>query len=239
MSDDEVPIVREAAKKYVVSGPPRSDSRPELERVILRAEEELGLRLEVLVGLSNTSIEKLRESALKPVELSDERRENVEALIVGANEKLGLRLEMVGGLSIWEASPGVKHQLKTRSILKSIRPLSGDTKCDCIEIADLLIRFPNGSLKIPDISVFCILPGDADETGACSAVPEAVIEVLSFGSELKDLEIGPVFYLSQGVKDYLVLDAEIDRVMHHRQDGVREYRSPTEIELECGCMCTV
>ena len=54
-----------------------------------------------------------------------------------------------------------------------------------------------------------------DFKGAVTVVPEAVVEIVSEGSELKDFEIGPVFYLAQGVKDVLVLDPDFDKIIHH------------------------
>jgi hypothetical protein len=70
-------------------------------------------------------------------------------------------------------------------------------------------------------------------------VPEAVIEVVSKGYEVKDLEIGPGFYLSQGVKDVLVFDPTTLLVLHARRDGTDRRASPCELSLECGCNCIV
>ena len=107
----------------------------------------------------------------------------------------------------------------------------------CVHIADVYISFPDGSLKRPDISVFCREPDEEEE--AVSLVPEAVIEVISKGYEAKDLEIGPRFYLSQGVKDVVVFDPYTLLVLHVRRDRVTRQVSPVEIELECGCCCQV
>jgi len=68
--------------------------------------------------------------------------------------------------------------------------------------ADVYISFPDGSLKRPDISIFCHEPEEEEE--AIRLVPEAVVEVISKGFEAKDLEIGREFYLRQAVKDFIV-----------------------------------
>ena len=68
---------------------------------------------------------------------------------------------------------------------------------------------------------------------------EAVVEVVSRGYEAKDLEIGPRFYLSQGVKDVVVFDPYTLLVLHLRRDGASRYVSPVELELEAGCLLTV
>ena len=41
-------------------------------------------------------------------------------------------------------------------------------------------------------------------------LPEAVIEIVSQSSEPKDLQYSPSFYLSQGVKDVIVVTPETE-----------------------------
>jgi hypothetical protein len=53
------------------------------------------------------------------------------------------------------------------------------------------------------------------------------------------IEIGPRFYLSQGVKDVVVFDPYTLLVLHLRRDGVMRRVSPVPIVFECGCRCTV
>lgn len=153
-------------------------------------------------------------------------------------DELGLRLEIVRGLPIWEAHPFYKHQKAVDRIRATIeRNPEAQQDCACIHAADVYISFPDGSLKRPDISIFCREPEEEDE--AITLVPEAVIEVVSKGYEAKDLEIGPHFYLSQGVKDVVVFDPYTLLVLHIRRDGVTRQVSPVTLSLECGCRCVV
>lgn len=155
--------------------------------------------------------------------------------------ELGIRLEIVGGLPLWEPQPVWKHQKAIDRIRASIKPIpqaaAPGAGCPCIHIADVYINFPDGSLKRPDIAIFCAEPDEEDE--AITLVPEATIEVISKGYEAKDLEIGPHFYLSQGVKDVVVFDPYTLLVLHVRRDRVTRSISPIDIDLECGCRCTV
>ena len=155
--------------------------------------------------------------------------------LLSANE-LGIRLEIVGGIPLWEAQPVYKHQKAVDRIRSSIKP-GVDLTCGCVHVADVYIQFPDGSLKRPDISIFCREPDEDDE--AIKLIPEAVIEVISKGYEFKDLEIGPNFYLAQGVKDVVVFNPYTLVVLHVRRDGVRHGLSPMAIELECGCALIV
>jgi Uma2 family endonuclease len=152
-------------------------------------------------------------------------------------EEIGIRLEIVRGLPIWEASPVWKHQKAVDRIRDSITPGLNEQNCLCVHAADVYVSFPDGSLKRPDISIFCREPDEEEE--AITLVPEAVIEVISKGYEAKDLELGPHFYLSQGVKDVVVFDPYTLMVLHVRRDAVERKISPVEIALECGCRCVV
>jgi Uma2 family endonuclease len=106
-----------------------------------------------------------------------------------------------------------------------------------VHAADVYISFPDGSLKRPDIAIFCRDPDEEEE--AITLVPRAVIEVISKGYEAKNLEIGPRFYLTQGVKDVVVYDPYTLVVLHVRRDGSRRLVSPVKVSLECGCQCIV
>ncbi len=151
--------------------------------------------------------------------------------LLSANE-LGIRLEIVGGIPLWEVQPVYKHQKAIDRIRASIKP-GKENACKCVHVADVYVYFPDGSLKRPDISIFCREPEEDDE--AIKLIPEAVIEVISKGYEFKDLEIGPNFYLAQGIKDVVVFNPYTLVVLHVRKDGVRHGLSPMGIELECGC----
>ena len=92
-------------------------------------------------------------------------------------------------------------------------------------------------MKRPDISIFCETPIETDE--AVKEVPDAVIEIISKGYEKKDLEIGVPFYLANGVRDVVVFNPYTDEVLYFCNGEKREMISPVEIELTCGCRCTV
>lgn len=151
--------------------------------------------------------------------------------------ELGIRLEIVNGLPLWEAQPVYRHQKAVERIAQSIRPVTG-TACQCVHALDVYVQFPNG-IKRPDLSIFCREPDEAEQDSALTLIPEAVVEVVSKGYEAKDLEIGPPFYLSQGVKDVVVFDPSTLLVLHLRQGKAERLTSPVTLELQCGCTVTV
>src|SRR5688572_23992847 len=100
-----------------------------------------------------------------------------ELLLSGA-----VKLEITGGIPTWEASPGSRHQRMIDLIRVSIKPLTkSDAGCECAHLADVNIRFKDGSIKRPDIAIFCEEPPIQDE--ALTLIPRAVVEVISPGYE--------------------------------------------------------
>ena len=158
-----------------------------------------------------------------------------------AADELGVRLELVHGLPIWEPYPVYKHQRAVDRIRETIKRTEGDSSrnldCSCIHVADIYVSFPGGSLKRPDIAIFCREPEEDEE--AVTMIPEAVVDVISKGFEAKDLEIGPQFYLAHGVKDVVVFNPYTLVVLHVRRDDASHLISPVKITLECGCELVV
>jgi Uma2 family endonuclease len=151
----------------------------------------------------------------------------------------GMRIEIIGGFPTWEALPNLRHQEAIDRIRQSFVVTIAPTgpACACIHVADLHIKFPDGSDKRPDISIFCQRPSETDT--AVTDVPEAVIEVISRGYEKKDLELGPPFYLGQGVKEVFVFDPYTKAIHHFVPGGEYHYQSPHRVTLQCGCQVTI
>ena len=149
----------------------------------------------------------------------------------------GIRLEFVNGIPVWEAMPVFRHQKKTLDMQVSLLQNATQDGCACLPIADVTIRFPDGSYKRPDIAVYCVEPENQDR--ATTALPEAVIEIISVGYEKKDTEISLPFYLQQGIADIVLFDPETNRVAHYHSGQTDEYDSPVELTFACGCRVTV
>ena len=149
-----------------------------------------------------------------------------------------VKLEITGGVPTWEASPSSLHQWVVDSIRASLQPApESDRDCRCAHMADVLIRFKDGSLKRPDIAIFCTRPPLQEE--ALTHIPQAVIEIVSPGYEYKDISLNPQFYLAQDVDDVVVVDPRSGVVSHYRTTGIVIQHAPITINLLCGCECTV
>jgi Uma2 family endonuclease len=151
-----------------------------------------------------------------------------------------IRLEITAGVPTWEAFPGSRHQRVIDRVRASIEPIpEGDTAeaCACAHLSDVLIRFQDGSLKRPDIAIFCEEPPEQDD--ALTVIPQAVVEIISPGYEYKDLTLNPQFYLAHGVRDVVIVDPRSGVVMHYRADQVAHYHQPVTIDFQCGCRCQI
>ena len=163
------------------------------------------------------------------------RMENFEDLAQRTDDA-GFRLERIGGVSTWEPWPSLRHQRAIDRIRQSFVTREGQT-CACVHYSDLHIKFPDGSDKRPDVSIFCARPSETDT--AVTTVPEAVVEIISRGYEKKDLELGPPFYLEQGVKDIFVFDPYTEMIHHFTTSGEQTHQSPFTAVLQCGCQITI
>lgn len=81
--------------------------------------------------------------------------------LVEMADDAGVKLEMTGGIPTWEAFPGPRHQ---KAVLRALMSIAGsaDRDCGCFQLPDVYIKFPDGSLKRPDIAVFSEEPPDTD-----------------------------------------------------------------------------
>ena len=152
-------------------------------------------------------------------------------------QQAGIKLEYVNGIPVWEAMPVYRHQKKTLDMQVSLLNSAGQNGCACHPIADVTILFPDGSLKRPDIAVYCTEPVEQDR--AVTALPEAVIEIISAGYEKKDTEISLPFYLTQGIPDIVLFDPSTNRAAHYHDGLTEEHDSPIELSFACGCRVTV
>jgi len=157
-------------------------------------------------------------------------REDLEHLMrIGA-----IKLERTAGVPTWEAVPSSRHQMVVDQIRATLTAITGGTvPCGCHHLADVAIRFPDGSLKRPDIAIFCTPPPMQDD--ALTLLPVAVIEIISLGYEYKDESLNPPFYLGHPLQDVVVVDPHAQRVTHDTHTGVHTQPTPARLTLTCGC----
>jgi Uma2 family endonuclease len=156
---------------------------------------------------------------------------------IEAADDLGIKLEITEGLPTWEFHPTHLHQKVELAMIRSIRPRKEGKDCACYPLHDVLIAFPGGSIKRPDIAIFCKVPTEMTE--AIRQIPGAVIEIISADSARKDLELNPPFYLKHGVLDVIVVNPLTHEIAWFTKEGRRDLKAPQTAELQCGCVVDI
>ncbi|MBC7526747.1 MAG: Uma2 family endonuclease [Chthonomonadaceae bacterium] len=141
----------------------------------------------------------------------------------------------MNGLTTWESSSFILHQSAVQRIIGALHPSNyGTYRCGCLAYADVDIRFPDGSRKRPDISIFCTEPTERESS--VTQIPDAVIAIISKDYEAKDRLTGLPFYLSQKIRDIVLFDPYSGESTHYA-DGVDHLLvSPAAVTLQCGCV---
>ncbi len=99
------------------------------------------------------------------------------------------------------------------------------------------MKFPDGSLKRPDIAIFCVDPEEED--GSVTALPDAVIELVSPGYEEKDYGVAVSFYRRFGIRDIVIFDPKSGDVLPLTPESETHHVSLVLLTFACGCTCTV
>lgn len=160
--------------------------------------------------------------------------EFLRAIVNSAEESL-VKIELTNGLPTWEAMATPRHQRILGEIFESVRRI-GEGDCGCHRYLDTYIRFPEGSFKRPDLSIYCARLPDVDV--ATDLIPQAVVEIVSAGYEEKD-RIGLPFYLAQGILDVVVYDPRTGEVIHATPEGQTVCRAPVDLNFACGCAVAI
>lgn len=153
-------------------------------------------------------------------------------VLVQSADHSHVNLQLTAGTTTWEAMPGVRHQRIIADVWSSLRRARAD---GCHAVMDVMVRFPEGSFRSPDVAIYCqSLP---DKDGATDILPAAVVEIVSAGYEEKD-RIGLPFYLAQGVLD-VVYDPRTGEVLHATPEGQTTHQAPVDLDFACGCTVTI
>ena len=133
-------------------------------------------------------------------------------------------------------SPFGLHQWVATRLATSINRQMDDQKCnDCFVLMEVDWHVDHHTVVRPDVSVCC---GDFPERFIESA-PSLIIEVLSESTADKDRNYKRDLYNFHGVKDYLIVDLNMQRFEHyHRAENGFEPLIRCEqvkIELHAGC----
>ena len=116
-----------------------------------------------------------------------------------------LRCELIGGVVYMMASPSLWHQDMVLALGTQIFDFLKGKKCKVITSPFDVRLFPDEENKdinviIPDLLVVCNEKKISDGK-ACRGAPDFIIEILSPGTEKRDLHVKKLLYAQAGVKE--------------------------------------
>ena len=158
-------------------------------------------------------------------------------LLVRSADECFVKIEMTAGIPTWEAMPGVRHQRIIMDVWNSVRrSFGGEGDCGCHALVDVMVRFPEGSFRSPDVVIYGQQLPDID--GATDVIPAAVVEIVSPGYEETE-RLGLPFSLAQGIADVVVYDPRTGEVVHATPKGQTVHAAPVDLAFACGCAVTI
>ena len=144
------------------------------------------------------------------------------------------RWELIEGVAYnMSPAPTRKHQRLVGELYRRIGNYLDGKSCE-VNPAPFDVRLPEVgqdtddtyTVVQPDVSVFCDRT-KLDDAGAKGA-PDWVIEVLSPSTEKKDLSVKLPLYQTHGVREYWVVDPELEQVKVYQLNAQGYYTVPKE-----------
>jgi Uma2 family endonuclease len=167
-----------------------------------------------------------------------------------AHGREGYLYELSKGVVVVMDVPNPRHLARVMAIKKQLFAYEAANPGAIFSIAsgsDCKILLPGAvSERHPDVAVYTTAPPAKDVWS--NWVPPLVFEVISPGSEQRDLGDKPDEYLEFGVREYVVVDGEAGRIVAMTRTGagwaVRELRAHESLasavlpgfELNCGAI---
>ncbi|HAA13873.1 MAG TPA: Uma2 family endonuclease [Cytophagales bacterium] len=143
------------------------------------------------------------------------------------------RWELIHGVAYnMTPAPNTRHQRISGNLYLAIASFLKGNSCDVFS-APFDVRLPQkgqtaeetDTVVQPDISVFCD-PSKLDGKGGIGA-PDWVIEILSPSTAKKDLNLKTLLYQAHGVKEYWIVDPELDQLTVLRlEEKIQRYGIP-------------
>ena len=202
-------FLSDALDGYAFTSTPKEDIDDLKERLAKRTKQRapvVSMRTESYKWLSVAAILVVVSGAGLFFYLNQSQKENV---LVADNKTSSYKkndtVSVANGLA-QSSAPAISGKIAANGNTYSI-PDSGET-----------IRQNIGSVSTATLQTgntyFYSTADSTKNSLAVTTVPEAVIEIISRGYEKKDLELGPPFYLAQGVRDIFVFDPYTEMTRH-------------------------
>jgi len=145
----------------------------------------------------------------------------------------GKRHELIDGEHIMSPSPFTKHQRIVKRLSYALENFLREHFLGEIFIAPMDVVLSDFDVVEPDLLFIASKHAEIITEKHIVGVPDLVVEVLSASSRKRDEIIKRRLYEQYGVKEYWIIDPELESVKVYRMDVARFIRV-TELSVEQG-----
>jgi Uma2 family endonuclease len=141
----------------------------------------------------------------------------------------GNRYELYDGELVLLASPSEVHQRASRKLSTKLDLFFGGKSCEPFAAPMDVKLFENEETMLqPDLFVICDSDRRNTDTRYIDGVPKLVVEILSPSTESRDRWKKMRLYQRAGVKEYIIVDLEIEMIQNICFDEVTTLQIVTE-----------
>ncbi|MCM1153774.1 MAG: Uma2 family endonuclease [Roseburia sp.] len=138
----------------------------------------------------------------------------------------GVRAELIDGQMYLMASPGYRHQQILGKLYRIIADHIDKKGGPCeINLAPLAVYINNDEHNYVEPDLFVVCDRDKMDRKGCHGAPDWIIEIVSPGNDKMDRKIKLFKYRAAGVREYWIVDPELETVsVHNFEKGMeKEY----------------
>jgi len=143
----------------------------------------------------------------------------------------GRRHELIGGEHFMTPAPSTRHQKIVGKLVRFLEDYVARTKAGEVFVAPTDVVLSNLDVVQPDLLFICTARSPIITEKNIQGAPDLVIEILSETTRKTDETIKRKLYEGHGVREYWIVDPELETVDIHRLTD-RKYVRAAELSLE-------
>jgi len=145
----------------------------------------------------------------------------------------GLRHELIGGEHIAEPSPIPRHQIVSMHLSRLVGGWIQENQLGCLLAGPVDVVFAPTDVVVPDLVFVARDRLDIIGEKYIDAAPDLLVEILSPSTRRRDEITKRHLYEQNGVREYWVVDPELEAIKVYRLAG-ETYRREAELTVETG-----
>jgi Uma2 family endonuclease len=146
----------------------------------------------------------------------------------------GKRHEIIEGEHFTTPAPFLRHQRVCLNIAGSLRAHALRSRAGEVFIAPTDVVLSDEDVVQPDVLFIAAARSSIITEKNISGAPDLVVEVLSESTRKTDMAVKRKLYEARGVREYWIVDPELETVLVYRAGEGESYSRAAELSLESG-----